>query len=108
MSRQLAEHVAELLQAMGPVEARAMFGGHGIFVDGVMFGLIADEALYLKADAENRAEFERLGLEPFVYRRKGRPVTMSYNAAPPEALEDAESLTHWAESAYAAARRARG
>ncbi|MDH3725633.1 MAG: TfoX/Sxy family protein, partial [Thermoleophilia bacterium] len=70
MSREFAEHVVDLLQAMGPVDARSMFGGYGIFLDGLMFGLIADEVLYLKVDEENRPEFEELGLGAFVYEGK--------------------------------------
>jgi DNA transformation protein len=108
MSRQFAEHVVDLLQGMGPVDARAMFGGYGIFLDGLMFGLIADEVLYLKVDDENRPEFEELGLDPFVYEGKNRRVTMSYREAPSDALDDAEQLGRWGARAYAAARRAKG
>jgi DNA transformation protein len=107
MSRGFAEHVVDLLQSMGPVDARSMFGGYGVFLDGLMFGLIADEVLYLKVDDENLPEFEELGLRPFVYDGKDRPVRMSYSEAPPDALDDAELLSRWASGAYAAARRAK-
>ena len=107
MSREFADHVVGLLQEMGPVEARSMFGGYGIFLDGVMFGLIADEELYLKVDDHNRPDFEARNLGPFVYEGKHRPMTMSYNLAPPEAMDDSEALSDWGRSAYAAAQRSK-
>lgn len=107
MSREFADHVAEMLQDMGPVETRAMFGGHGVFLEGLMFGLIADDELYLKVDDRNRPDFERRGLGPFVYEGTNRPTTMSYNLAPPEAIEDTALLCEWGRGAHAAARRAK-
>ncbi len=100
------EHVLELLAGLGPVSARRMFGGHGIFLDGRMFALIADGTLYLKTDDASRGEFERLGLAPFTYARRGKPFAMSYHQAPEEALESAEAMREWAELAVQAARRA--
>ena len=98
--------VEELLQPVGPVEVRAMFGGHGVFLDGVMFGLIADDELYLKVDDVNRGLFVDAGLEAFVYQSDGRAVTMSYHRAP-DVLEDWERFEPWAASAIDASRRAR-
>ena len=40
--REFATHVVDLLDAFGPCEARRMFGGFGIFREGLMFALIAD------------------------------------------------------------------
>ena len=107
MSGELAEHVVELLQEMGPVEARAMFGGHGIFLDGLMFALIADDELYFKVDDENRGAYEERELGPFVYHGKNRPISMSYHQAPPEAMDDPAELAEWGRGAYAAAERAK-
>lgn len=98
--------VEERLQEVGPVDIRAMFGGHGVFLDGVMFGLIADETLYLKVDDSNRAAFEEAGLEPFTYQKQGRPAVMSYCRAP-EPLERADLIDPWVRGALAAARAAR-
>lgn len=98
--------VEEILQPVGPVEVRAMFGGHGVFLDGVMFGLIAHDELYLKVDDANRAAFADSGLEAFVYQSGGRSITMSYHRAP-DVLEDWERLEPWVVSAIDASRRAR-
>lgn len=95
-----------LLVPCGPVVPRGMFGGWGIFLDGVMFALIVRETLYLKTDAETRARFAETGSEPFVYAGRAKPVEMSYWRAPAGSLENPETLQPWAELAVAAARRA--
>ena len=100
-------HILDQLGGFGPVRARAMFGGHGLYLHGVMFALVADETLYFKTDAANRGAFEEAGMGPFVYENKGRKVAMSYHEAPADALEDAEALHELARGAYAAAQRAK-
>ena len=106
---QFVEHVVETMRRFGPVQARAMFGGWGLYHQGVFFALIAEEALYIKTDDESRFDFEALGLQPFVYSMKdGESITMSYFQAPEEALESPEVMAEWARRGYAAALRARG
>ena len=90
-------------EPFGPVAIRRMFGGAGIFRDGLMFGLVADETLYLKAGDENRGDFERAGMEPFTYEGKSRQVSLGYYEVPAEVLEDAHELRLWAEKAFAVA-----
>src|SRR5918996_4746091 len=97
--------VIESLQPLGRVSARRMFGGHGVFLDGLMFGLIADDQLYLKVDDGNRAAYEAQDLAPFTYTGRGRPIEMSYREAPSEGFDDPEVLCDWAREAYAAALR---
>lgn len=99
-------HVVEMIEELGGVSAYKMFGGYGIYYDGLMFGLIVDDVLYLKADAENADDFIAMGLRPFVYLRKGKPVEMSYYMAPEEVLEDGRSAARWAWRSYEAALRA--
>lgn len=94
-----------LNEALGRVSARSMFGGWGIYREGRMFGLIAEDTLYLKADGKNRSLFEAEGLGRFVYEGKGKPVSMSYYQVPPSALDDAAEMRPWAISAYDAALR---
>lgn len=104
--REYVAHIVDLLQFIGPVESRSMFGGFGVFLEGLMFGLIADNELYLKVDTENRQDYEDLGLQAFTYGKNGREFKMSYYQAPEEAMEDAQLLSTWASSAYGAAMRA--
>ena len=102
-----ARRVTRLLQPLGPVRARRMFGGHGIFLDDLMFALIAFDRLYFKVDAETKARFAAADGEPFVYQGKRKPVEMSYWTLPSNASGDPGELLDWAELALAAARRAR-
>jgi DNA transformation protein len=104
---ELIEHLRGIFEQLGPVATRRMFGGYGLYHDGVMFGLVADESLYLKADGEAVAHFEARGLGPFTYRHRGREVAMSYYLAPPEVLEDPQEAAVWGRRAYEAALRAR-
>ncbi len=99
--------VVENLQSLGPVQAKRMFGGHGLFLHDVMFALIAWDTLYLKVDEINRPAYEDRGLGLFSYvSHQGRSATMSYCEAPPEGLDDPSVLRSWAKEAYAAALRA--
>lgn len=66
-AQEFASHVVDLLDPFGPCEARRMFGDFGIFHQGLMFGLIADGSLYLKADKESKALFEAEGSTAFTY-----------------------------------------
>jgi len=106
VEREFVSYVVELMQSIGPVHAKGMFGGHGIFLDTLMFGLVADSILYLKADSKTVEEFTEKGLEPFTYYKKGKEFKMSYYQAPEEALEDDEEMNVWANKAYEAALRA--
>lgn len=104
---EFVDHVLDMLTTLGAVRARAMFGGWGVYLDDVMFGLIAGDTLYFKVDNSNRGEFEAAGSSPFVYTGKNRPITMSYYEAPVDALEDRDALQALARGAVAAALRAR-
>lgn len=112
-SADFRDFVLDLLASLGGVTARAMFGGFGLYRDGVIFALIADDTLYLKADGPLRAEFERRGMSRFRPRVRGKPFPMPYYEAAPETLEDPDALATLATKVLAAARaspaaRARG
>lgn len=105
-AEEFCRYVLDLTQTIGPVESRRMFGGYGIFLDGLMFGLIADNQLYLKVDAENKNQFVDEGLEAFAYLKKGKEMKLSYFQAPDDAMENSETMNQWANSAFSAALRA--
>ncbi len=96
--------VLEQLQVAGVVTAKSMFGGVGLYCQGLFFALIDDDTLYLKVDDATRPEFERVGSQPF------RPYgddshVMQYYELPAEILEDRAALGPWVERAIEAARR---
>lgn len=99
------EYLREVFEDFGPITARKMFGGYGIYHDGLMFGLVADDTLYLKVDAENLVWFEEEGLEPFMYEKNGRSVKMPYHLAPDDIMDDRELAAVWARRSFEAALR---
>jgi DNA transformation protein len=100
------EFLTDLLDRLGTVSVRRMFGGAGMFADGVMFALIVDDTLYFKADDSNRPDFEAEELAPFSYATKnGRHTIMSYWQCPDRLFDDPDEMTTWARKALAAARR---
>jgi DNA transformation protein len=100
------DHCLELLAPLGPVRAKRMFGGHGLYIDDVFMALIAGDRLYLKVDADTRERFVDAGCEPFVYDSKRQSIAMSYWSAPPEATESPALMQPWARLAMQAALRA--
>lgn len=102
------DFVVESLVPLGGVSARRMFGGHGVFKDGLMFALIADDRLYFKVDDHDRPAYQAAGLDPFTYLERGKPMALSYHEAPPEGFDDGDVMCAWAKKAYGAALRAKG
>jgi DNA transformation protein len=102
-SADFVAHVLDLMSDWGGVSARRLFGGYGLYRQGVMFGLVAYDALYFRVDARNRPEFEAAGMRPFVYDGKGTSIEMPYWEAPSELFDDSESMTRWAQCALDAA-----
>ena len=98
------EHALELLGSIGPVQARRMFGGHGVYARGVMFGLLDDDELFVKTDEVSRPRFLELGCRNWTYPGSGIEET-SYYRPPDEAHEDPEAMRPWAELGLAAALR---
>jgi DNA transformation protein len=107
LGNEFVEFVLEGLQPLGGVRARRMFGGWGIYKDGLMFALIARDQLYLKVDDDNRAAYDAADLPYFTYTEKGKPIRMPYREAPSEGFDDPDILCDWARAAYAAALRTR-
>lgn len=93
------------LEALGHVAPRAMFGGVGLYCDGLFFGIIASDVLYLKADDTNRPHYERAGALPF-RPYADRAGTMQYYSVPVAVLESEPDVVDWARKAVAAADRA--
>lgn len=103
---EFVDYLHEVFELFGPIRARKMFSGYGIYHNGLMFGLVAGDTLYLKADAENASHFEKEGLGSFAYGKDGRVVKMSYYRAPAGIMEDREEAAMWARRSFEAALRA--
>jgi DNA transformation protein and related proteins len=99
------EFLLEQLEPLGAITPRAMFGGHGLYCDGVFFALVAKSALFLKADDHNRPEFQERGMQPF-RPYEDRNEVMQYYEAPAEIFEDPDLLKHLVGGSIAAGLRA--
>jgi DNA transformation protein len=98
-------YVLELMAGWATVSARKMFGGHGLYREGIMFALIVEDELFFKTDASNVTQFESADSRPFTYQSKTRRVQMSYWSAPAACLESPPEMSVWCQLAYAAAMR---
>ena len=106
VSDEFISYVLDQLSDFGEVAWRRMFGGVGLYHDGLMFALIANDVLYLKADDENRGDYEEAGSLPF-RPYPDKQTVMSYYEVPIDVSEDRDELSSWAEKAFGAARRAK-
>jgi DNA transformation protein and related proteins len=105
VSETFREFVLDQLSELGDVAAKSMFGGVGLYSDGVFFGIIARDALYLKVDDDNRPEYEAAGMGPFNPYLE-RSHAMKYYEVPLAVLESPMELAAWARRSIAAARGA--
>jgi len=108
-SRAFADHCLDLFSGLGPVAARAMFGGFGFYQGQAMFAIGDAEEwrVWLKVDEETRGRFAAAGGEPFLYTGKaGRTTTLSFVTPPEGTMEDGEAMLAWARLALQAAERA--
>ncbi|MDE1999173.1 MAG: TfoX/Sxy family protein [Burkholderiales bacterium] len=103
-----AQFIVEQMAGLGPVQAKAMFGGFGLYLQGLMFSLILDDTVYIKVDDASRERFESQGLEPFRYEAKGKVASLKYFQAPAEAYDDPSAMMAWARLGYEAAVRQHG
>jgi len=107
VSPEFRDYILDQLTALGPVQARPMFGGAGLYLDGVMFGLMTRaDVLYFRTDDANRPDFEAAGMGPFV-TNKEKGTVMPYHEAPAHVMEDPDDICAWARGAWDAAARAK-
>lgn len=107
VSDEYLTYVLDQLACVGPVHSKRMFGGVGLYLHSVFFALIADDALYFKADDSNRSDYEKGGMSPF-RPFADKPTVMQYYEVPVEVLEDREKLWEWADKALRVAEKEAG
>ena len=96
------DFVLDQLSALPGVRSRAMFGGHGLYQRDHFFAILLGGRLYFKTDASSRRDFEKRGMQPFVYEKARRTVTIHYFEVPSDVLEDRAEVVRWAQRAIAA------
>jgi DNA transformation protein len=100
------EFLCEQLAPLGRVTMRRMFGKTGVFCQGLMFGMITNDTLYVRVDDHNRAVFEEAKSDPPLnYRKQGHAIDLAFWRVPERLLDEPDELVIWAQAALAAARR---
>ena len=100
-------YLKDQLTDMGPVTSRRMFGGAGLYCDGLMFAIVVDDVLYFKVDDSNRPDYEAAGTGPFIFTSSQGQSTMSYYEVPVDVLESKEMISQWALKALDVAQAAK-
>lgn len=105
MSSDFIEYLADVLAPLGTVRSKRMFGGVGVYIDGLFCAIIVDDCPYFKGDDDNEAQFAASGCLPFTYKKEGVEYSMRYYRATEEAMDDPEEMCRWASLGLAAALR---
>ena len=106
VSQEYQDYVIDQLSTVGSIQSKHMFGGVGLYADGIFFALIANDILYQKVDDTNRRDYESAGMDAFrPYPDKTR--SMQYFEVPVEVLEDQQELNAWARKSIAVALHAK-
>ena len=105
VSDEFVDYVVEQLSGWGEVSVRRMFGGAGLYREGTMFAVVADDVAYLKVDDSNRDDFLRAGSAPFEpYPDKIKTTIRTYFEIPADVLEDPDELAKWAQRSFTVAK----
>lgn len=107
ISNNFLDQLRELFAPLGVVTIKKMFGGASIYADGVLFALVDDDVLYLKADGATKARYESEGLKPFTYEGQTGPVSMSYWRAPERLYDEPDDMLAWAREAISVTNKAK-
>jgi DNA transformation protein len=97
-------YVTDQLDCLGHVQPRRMFGGAGLYFEGLFFAVVADDVLYFKVDDSNRSDYETEGMEAF-RPFPDKSTVMGYYQVPIDVLENKEALKNWAEKALRVAEQ---
>jgi len=103
-SKEFYEYVVyDVMGQIAGITSRRMFGGYGLYKNGVFFAIISDDQLYFKVGDNNKPDFEEHGSEPFTYNRKDRKeIQLTYWRVPEEVMEDRDELRIWIDKAVQA------
>lgn len=108
LSPDFTDYATELIAGFGKVEIRRMFGGAGVYRNGVGFGILDDDTFFLKADAALGAELKKQGSKPWVYsvKKDGSVRDIAYWSLPATAADDPEEAVALVKRSFAIAVRA--
>lgn len=102
---EFCDHLMDRLAPLGKPSYRFMFGGYGIYLDGLIVGIVVDDVLLLRADEKNRPDYETRGIGPFHPYPEKMSSTMPYYTVPDDVFEDQDVFQEWAGRSREAALR---
>ena len=96
------EYLNYILEMLEPMKAtsRGMFGGFGIYHNGVIMAILVEDQLYAKVGDSNKNDYIEAGCFPFQYESKGKKISIGYWSLPPDVIDDQDALCSWMEKAY--------
>ena len=103
VSQAFLDMIHDMLAPLGTPSARRMFGGASLYCDGILFALVDDDVLYLKADAATKVRYEAEGLGPFTYEGQTGPVAMPYWRIPDRLYDEPDEFIEFAREAISVA-----
>jgi len=103
------DYLRDLFEPLGAVTVKRMFGGQGVWLEGLMFALVFGETVFLKVDDQTRQAFVEAGSQPFVYhqRKRDRQASLPYFSLPEAAQDDPAEASRWGRLAIEAALRSK-
>ena len=105
-TNEFCEYLMDRLAPLGAPSYKFMFGGYGIYLDGLMTGIVSHDALWLRADEGNRGDYEARGIKPFQPMGKNGPMgIMPYYPVPDDVFEDEDVFLDWAKKSRESAVR---
>lgn len=102
MDKGFVEYVLDLLSCHKGIAVRAMFGGHGVYKDGIIFAIIIESELYFKVGPSNINDYKQKDSCPFTYQGKDKQVSMPYWKVPEHIMEDQDMLDEWMQKSVKA------
>jgi DNA transformation protein len=100
---QFLAYVLEQLGGLRDLRSNRMFGGIGLYSDGLFFGLIDDDTVFFKTNDRNIAAYRERNMPRFMPFPDRPEAVMGYHQVPADVIEDADTLVAWARQAVAVA-----
>jgi DNA transformation protein len=96
-SEGFTEFVLDQLAKLNDLSCRAMFGGHGLALQGRFFGIIHKGRLYFRTDPATAPRYRVYHMKPFTPNT--RQTLKNYYEVPVDIVESADTLVEWARAA---------
>jgi DNA transformation protein len=100
------DYVLEQLAGLSALRSNRMFGGVGLYSEGLFFGLIDDDTLFFKTGDLNIAAYQTRNMPRFMPFPDRPEAVLGYHQVPADVIEDSETLVDWARQSVAVARGA--